>query len=71
LQLFQLQGDQDVSEKKADMKRLDPEEKDFLESYERDEWESVPDLKSESDRYRGYAAATFRKDERLNICISE
>jgi predicted DNA binding CopG/RHH family protein len=59
-----------VSERKADMKRLDPEEKELLESYERDEWQSVPDLESKSDRYRGYAAATFRKDKRLNIRIS-
>jgi predicted DNA binding CopG/RHH family protein len=53
------------------MKRLDAEEKEILESYERDEWQSVPDLKSESDRYRGYAAATFRKDKRINIRISQ
>jgi predicted DNA binding CopG/RHH family protein len=53
------------------MKRLDAEEKELLESYERDEWQSVPDLKSESDRYRGCAAAMFRKDKRINIRISE
>ncbi len=53
------------------MKQLDPEEKELLESYERDEWESVPELESESDRYRGYASATFRKDKRLNIRISQ
>jgi predicted DNA binding CopG/RHH family protein len=71
LQLFQFQGDQEVSERKADMKRLDPEEKELLESYERDEWQSVPDLESKSDRYRGYAAAMFRKDKRINIRISQ
>jgi predicted DNA binding CopG/RHH family protein len=60
-----------MSERKADMKRLDPEEKELLESYERDEWESVPDLESESDRHRGCAAATLKKDERLIIRISE
>jgi predicted DNA binding CopG/RHH family protein len=53
------------------MKRLDPEERELLESYERDEWESVPDLESESNRYREYAAATFRKDKRINIRISQ
>jgi len=53
------------------MKRLEPEEKDLLESYDRDEWQSVPDLESESERYRGYAAATFRKDKRVNIRISQ
>jgi len=53
------------------MKRLDLEEKELLESYERDEWQSVPNLESESDRYRGYASATFRKDKRVNIRISQ
>ncbi len=53
------------------MKRLDPDEKELLESYERDEWQLVPDLESKSDRYRGYAAATFRKDKRINIRISQ
>jgi len=52
------------------MKRLDPEEKELLESYERDEWQSVPDLESTSDRYREHARATFRKDERISIRIS-
>jgi predicted DNA binding CopG/RHH family protein len=46
------------------------EEKELLESYQRDEWQSLPNLESKSDRYRGYAAATFRKDKRLNIRIS-
>ena len=53
------------------MKPLDLEEKELLESYERDEWQSVPNLESESDRYRGYAGATFRKDKRVNIRISQ
>ena len=53
------------------MKRLDLEEKELLESYERDEWQSVPDLESESSRYRGYAKETFRKDKRVNIRISQ
>ncbi len=53
------------------MKQSDPEAKELLESYERDEWQSVPDLESESDRYRGYVAATFRKDKWINIRISQ
>jgi len=60
------------------MKRFDLEETELLESYERDEWQSVPNLGSESDRYRGYAsrgdrpvAPTFRKDKRINIRISQ
>ncbi len=53
------------------MKTLDPEEKELLESYEKDEWGSVPDLESESARHRSYARATFRKDKRVNIRISQ
>jgi hypothetical protein len=53
------------------MKELDAEEKELLESYERDEWQSVANLKSESDRYRGYVgrgdqpvAPTHRRTKR-------
>ncbi len=34
------------------MKKLDQEEKGFLASYNRDEWQSVSEVKSESERYR-------------------
>lgn len=53
------------------MQKLDPEEKNLLESYENDEWQSVTDLRSESKRYQEYAKATIRKDKRVNIRISE
>lgn len=53
------------------MKHLDSEEKELLESYDEDEWQSISDLKSESDRYRRYASATFKKDKRVNIRMSE
>ena len=53
------------------MKRLDPEEKELLESYERNEWQSISGLESESNRYREYARATFKKDKRVNIRISQ
>lgn len=53
------------------MNNPDPEEKDLLESCDMEEWQSVSDLRSESDRYRGYARATFKKDKRVNIRISE
>jgi len=49
----------------------DSEERELLESYDKDEWQSVSDLKSESERYRGYAKATFRKDKRVNIRMSQ
>ena len=52
------------------MVRLDPEEQELLESFERDEWRSITGREAESERYRGYARATFKKDKRVNIRIS-
>ncbi len=52
------------------MAKLDPEEKELLDSFERDEWQPVRDLEGEIERYRKYARATFRKDKRVNIRIS-
>jgi predicted DNA binding CopG/RHH family protein len=49
---------------------FDQEEKELLESYEKDEWQPVTDLESEKERYQAYAAATFKKDKRVNIRIS-
>ena len=50
--------------------KLDSKETELLHSVERGEWRSVRGLKSEKKRYSRYAAATFRKDRRLNIRIS-
>ncbi len=50
--------------------RIDPEEKDLLESYDREEWRSIKDFAGESQRFKEYARATFRKDNRINIRIS-
>lgn len=52
------------------MIRLDPEEQELLESFERDEWRPVAEPGAEFDRYRQYARATFKKDRRVNIRIS-
>ena len=51
--------------------KIDAQEKDLLESVERDEWKTIPGLASEVQRYREYAKATLRKDRRVNILISE
>ena len=53
------------------MVNLDKEEKDLLDSYERDEWQSAADRKSEVDRYREYARASSKKDMRVNIRLSK
>ena len=52
------------------MVRLDPEEQELVESFERDEWRPVANLEAERDRYSQYARATFKKDTRVNIRMS-
>jgi len=49
---------------------LSNEEKDILETYEADEWQSVENRKIEIPKYQQYASATFKKDKRVNIRIS-
>jgi predicted DNA binding CopG/RHH family protein len=50
---------------------LDKEEKELLESFENNEWKSVPDLKRRKTQLRDIAKETLRKNRRLNIRISE
>lgn len=50
---------------------LDREEKALLESYERGEWKSIANFEAEVKRFRESAKATFRKDKRVNIRISQ
>jgi predicted DNA binding CopG/RHH family protein len=50
--------------------KLDKEEQDLVESFERGEWRSVPNFEREKKEYQQIAAATFRKDRRVNIRIS-
>ena len=51
--------------------KLDKEEKDILDSYERGEWETVDDIEKEKKRYAEYARSTLKKDKRINIRISQ
>jgi predicted DNA binding CopG/RHH family protein len=54
--------------------KLKPEEKnyeeDILNSYEKGEWQSVPNLKDEIERYASSASATLAKAKRINIRLS-
>jgi predicted DNA binding CopG/RHH family protein len=52
------------------MARLDPEEQDLLDSFERGEWQSIEGRQEACERYRDYARTTFKKDRRVNIRIS-
>jgi predicted DNA binding CopG/RHH family protein len=50
--------------------KLDADEKEMLDSVERGEWKSANGAKRGRARYSRYAKATFRKDRRLNIRLS-
>jgi len=52
------------------MKLMD-EERVILESVERAEWKSVPELEKEKRRYQAAARAAQRKDKRMNIRMTE
>jgi predicted DNA binding CopG/RHH family protein len=51
--------------------QLTPEELELLASYENEEWQSVKNINEQKETYQTYAHATFRKDKRINIRISE
>ena len=50
--------------------KLEADEKELLESFERGEWKSAAGGKRERARFSRYAKATFKKDRRLNIRLS-
>ena len=49
---------------------LDDEEKDVLESYDRDDWRPVKNPKKEIKKLKEYARKTLQKDKRINIRMS-
>ena len=49
---------------------LDKDEQEILDSFERGEWKSVQNVKSEIMKHRQYARKTLKKDKRVNIRIS-
>lgn len=58
-------------EREKKKETLDPYEKEIVDSYEKDEWESLKDFREKRAEYAEYAAATFKKDKRINIRISD
>ncbi len=56
--------------KKNEKEKLGSYEKKLLDSYEKDEWESLDDFREKRAEYAEYAAATFKKDKRINIRLS-
>jgi predicted DNA binding CopG/RHH family protein len=51
--------------------KLTKEEKEILDSFEKDEWMPVTNLTKRKKELMAYARNTLRKDKRLNIRISE
>jgi predicted DNA binding CopG/RHH family protein len=51
--------------------KLQQDELELLASYENEEWKSVKKINEQKGQYQTYARATFRKDKRVNIRISE
>ena len=51
--------------------KLTKEEKEILDSFEKDEWVPVKNLTKRKKELMAYARNTLRKDKRLNIRISE
>jgi predicted DNA binding CopG/RHH family protein len=53
------------------MNNLNNDEKELMDSFERNEWRSVKDLKQRKLELEESARATIRKDKRVNIRIFE
>lgn len=51
--------------------KLNKEEYEILNAYEKGNFSSVPNVKKEIKKYREYAKATLQKNKRINIRISE
>jgi predicted DNA binding CopG/RHH family protein len=49
---------------------LDKEEKEILDSFNRGEWKSSPNIEEEVKKHEKYASNTLKKDKRVNIRMS-
>jgi predicted DNA binding CopG/RHH family protein len=52
------------------MAKLDKDEKEILRTFDDGEWKPVSRKDREIGRLQDYAAATFKKDRRINVRIS-
>ena len=51
--------------------KLDKEEKEILDAYEKGNFASIPNVKKKIGKYREYAKSALQKNKRINIRISE
>ncbi|NQT70671.1 MAG: antitoxin [Desulfobacteraceae bacterium] len=56
--------------KKA-FKPIDQEEKDLMESIERDEWQSVKNINQEKEKAIAAARNTLKKNKRINLRLTQ
>ena len=50
---------------------LDQEEKDLMESIEREEWRSVKNIKQQKEKAIAAARNTLKKDKRINLRLTQ
>ncbi len=50
--------------------KLNKNEQDILDSFERGEWKSVQNVKQEITKHQSYARKTLKNDKKVNIKIS-
>jgi len=55
----------------VDARYFDDEEKSLIDSIEKDEWKPARNEAKRKEQARQYAAATLKKDKRMNIRMSE
>ncbi len=51
--------------------KLDPEEKELLESLDRGEWKTIPNFAKEKKKYQLAARNTFSKIKRVNLRLTQ
>ena len=56
--------------KKA-FKPIDQEEKDLMESIERDEWQPVKNIDQEKEKAMAVARNTLKKEKRINLRLTQ
>jgi predicted DNA binding CopG/RHH family protein len=57
--------------KKKPVFKLDKEEKDFSDSFDKGEWQSVKNITKEKSKARAASASYQKKDARINIRLSQ
>jgi predicted DNA binding CopG/RHH family protein len=56
---------------KGAFKPIDQEEKDLMESIERDEWQPVNNIEQEKEKVIAAARNTLKKDKRINLRLTQ